>query len=88
MAALRKAAFLDRDGTLNRPPQPGRYITRPDGLHLLEGVPDAVDHLRRSGYACVVVSNQRGVALGGLTARHLAAIGSRLREMLKLDGTY
>ena len=88
MAALRKAAFLDRDGTLNRPPPPGRYITDPDDLHLLDGVPAAVSELRRHGYACVVVSNQRGVALGDLTPGGLAAIDARLRELVELDGSY
>jgi histidinol-phosphate phosphatase family protein len=88
MAALRKAAFLDRDGTLNRPPVAGQYITDPDDLHLLDGVVDAVEALREEGYACVVVSNQRGVALGHLTEGDLAAIDSRLRELVELDGTY
>lgn len=88
MAALRKAAFLDRDGTLNRPPPPGRYITHPDDLHLLDGVSAAVAELRRTGYVCVVVSNQRGVALGDLTHHDLAAIDARLRALVDLDGTY
>jgi histidinol-phosphate phosphatase family protein len=88
MGALRRAAFLDRDGTLNRPPPPGRYITNPDDLHLLHGVPAAVAELRRNGYACVVVSNQRGVALGDFTHDDLAAIDVRLRKLVELDGTY
>jgi histidinol-phosphate phosphatase family protein len=88
MAALRRAAFLDRDGTLNRPPAPGRYITTPSDLQLLDGVTDAVQQLRRSGYACVVVSNQRGVALGDMSENDLAAIDSRLRELVDLDGSY
>ena len=88
MAALRRAAFLDRDGTLNRPPTAGRYITQPNDLHLLHGVTHAVKQLRRSGYACVVVSNQRGVALGHLTQHDLAAIDARLRELVELDATY
>jgi D-glycero-D-manno-heptose 1,7-bisphosphate phosphatase len=88
MGALKRAAFLDRDGTLNRPPPLGRYITNPDDLHLLHGVPAAVTELRRHGYACVVVSNQRGVALGDLTHDDLAAIDVRLRELVELDGTY
>jgi histidinol-phosphate phosphatase family protein len=88
MAALRRAAFLDRDGTLNRPPEPGRYITRTTDLQLLDGVTEAVAHLRRNGYACVVVSNQRGVALGAMTHSDLASIDSRLRDLVELDGTY
>jgi D-glycero-D-manno-heptose 1,7-bisphosphate phosphatase len=88
MAALRRAAFLDRDGTLNRPPAPGRYVTAPDELELLDGVADAVEQLRRSGYATVVVSNQRGVALGELSEDDLASIDARLRDLVELDGAY
>jgi D-glycero-D-manno-heptose 1,7-bisphosphate phosphatase len=88
MAALTRAAFLDRDGTLNRPPAPGRYITKPHDLRLLDGVTEAVDHLHTEGYACVVVSNQRGVALGHLTEEDLASIDARLRNLVELDGTY
>jgi D-glycero-D-manno-heptose 1,7-bisphosphate phosphatase len=88
MAGLRKAAFLDRDGTLNQPPAAGQYITDPDDLCLLDGVVDAVDELRQEGYACVVVSNQRGVALGHLSESDLAAIDSRLRKLVALDGAY
>ena len=88
MAALRPAAFLDRDGTLNWPAQPGRYICDPADLHLFAGAADAVKRLRQHGYACVVVSNQRGVSLGHLTEDRLKEVDSRLRELVPLDGSY
>lgn len=88
MAALRPAVFLDRDGTLNRPAAPGEYVEDADQLELLAGADDAVSLLREAGYVCIVVSNQRGVALAKMTAGQLAAVDARLRELVDIDGSY
>lgn len=89
MAALRPAVFLDRDGTLNRPAAPGEYVRTPDELELIPGAAHAVGLLRRAGYLCVVVSNQRGVALGLMTEDDLAAVDARLHELGGgLDASY
>lgn len=88
MAALKPAAFLDRDGTLNWPAQPGRYICDPADLRLFTGAADAVEHLRHHGYVCVVVSNQRGVSLGHMSESRLREVDVRLRELVALDGSY
>ncbi|HET8673171.1 MAG TPA: HAD family hydrolase [Thermoleophilaceae bacterium] len=89
MAVLRPAVFLDRDGTLNRPALPGDYVRTPDELELLAGAAHAVGMLQRAGYACVVVSNQRGVALGLMTEQDLDAVDARLRELTGgLDASY
>jgi D-glycero-D-manno-heptose 1,7-bisphosphate phosphatase len=89
VAALRPAVFLDRDGTLNRPAAAGDYIRSAGQLELLAGAPHAVGMLRRAGYACVVVSNQRGVALGLMTDQDLDAVDARLHELAGgLDASY
>jgi D-glycero-D-manno-heptose 1,7-bisphosphate phosphatase len=88
VAALRPAVFLDRDGTLNRPAAPGEYVEDADQLELLAGAADAVSLLREAGYLCVVVSNQRGVALAKMTQRQLTAVDARLRELVDIDGAY
>ena len=55
----RPAVFLDRDGVLiDHVP----YLSDPAAVRLLPGAAQAVLRLRRAGYACVVVSNQSGVA--------------------------
>lgn len=59
-----RAAFLDRDGVINVRPPEHDYVRDPDGLVLLPGVADAVRRLREGGLTPIVVSNQRGVALG------------------------
>ncbi len=74
-----KAVFLDRDDTLIEDPG---YISHPDQVKLLEGVPEALSELRRMGYKLIVVSNQSAVARGIITEKVLAQIHERLEELL------
>jgi D-glycero-D-manno-heptose 1,7-bisphosphate phosphatase len=83
---MRRAVFLDRDGTLNRAARPGEYIRAAYEVELLGGAATAVAHLARAGYLCVVVSNQRGVALGDMTKEDLHAVDARLRDLVATGG--
>lgn len=75
-----RAVFLDRDGVLNRRPPPHRYVTSVDDIVVLPGVGQAVDLLREAGFLPIVVSNQRGVALGAVSERTLLEIERRLLD--------
>jgi D-glycero-D-manno-heptose 1,7-bisphosphate phosphatase len=57
----RRAAFIDKDGTLIRNVP---YNVDPARVALLPGVIEGLCLLQAAGYALVVVSNQPGVALG------------------------
>lgn len=81
----RPAAFVDRDGVLNRRPGAG-YVLRAEDLHVLPHAAEGLRALRALGYAIVVVSNQRGVALGQLTHDELARINARLLDELSRGG--
>jgi len=86
------AAFLDRDGTLNRN-RHGDYITRPGQLKLYACVPRALKLLAQKGYRLIVVTNQSGIARGYMTPAVSKAINLKLvrdlrREGVKLDGIY
>jgi D-glycero-D-manno-heptose 1,7-bisphosphate phosphatase len=83
---MRRAVFLDRDGTLNRAAQPGEYVQAAYEVELLDGAAAAVALLARAGYLCVVVSNQRGVALGQMTNEDLHAVDVRLRDLVAAGG--
>jgi D-glycero-D-manno-heptose 1,7-bisphosphate phosphatase len=76
----RRAAFLDRDGVLNRRPAKHEYVTSVDARDLLPGIADAVASLRCAGYLPIVVSNQRGVARGTVSEQVLAGIERLLAE--------
>lgn len=57
----RKAAFLDRDGVINRD---SGYVHRPEDFEFLPGVVEALIALRRAGFLLVVVTNQSGIGRG------------------------
>ena len=56
----RAAVFFDRDNTLIAN---DGYLGDPDGVVLVDGAATAVARARSLGFAVVVFSNQRGVAL-------------------------
>ncbi len=77
------AAFLDRDGTINEKAAAGEYVTDPGGLRVLPGAAGAVRRLNDAGVAVIVVTNQRGIALGRMSESDLEAVHAELR--LQLD---
>jgi D-glycero-D-manno-heptose 1,7-bisphosphate phosphatase len=56
--------FLDRDGVINCKPPEGKYVGRWDDFHPHRGAEEAIAALNASGRRVIVVTNQRGVALG------------------------
>jgi len=83
-----RTIFLDRDGVLNRKPPEGQYVTRWSDFHLLPGVPQAIARLKQAGLRVVVVSNQRGIALGLYTASDVDAIHTSLQRELAAHGAH
>ena len=81
-AAVRRAVFLDRDGTviLN-----DGDLGDPDLVELLPGAAEAMRRLRESGYALVVVTNQGGVARGRYDETAVHATHARLEEILRRE---
>jgi D-glycero-D-manno-heptose 1,7-bisphosphate phosphatase len=78
--------FLDRDGTINVKAPPGDYITAPGQVELLPGAAEAIRELNRAHIPVIVVTNQRGIALGRMTEADLAAVHARLAELLAAYG--
>ncbi|MHC5010242.1 MAG: D-glycero-alpha-D-manno-heptose-1,7-bisphosphate 7-phosphatase [Planctomycetota bacterium] len=80
---LRRAVFLDRDGTLIHDPG---YLDDPDGVALLDGVADALAAVRRAGFVLVVVTNQSGIARGRYTVERYEEVAARLDDILRRAG--
>ena len=58
---MKKAVFLDRDGTLNID---HGYVYKIDDFQFIEGSIDALKSLKEMGYLLVLVTNQSGIARG------------------------
>lgn len=74
--------FLDRDGVINRKLPEGEYVSSWKQFHLLPGAEAAIAALNRSGRRVIVVTNQRGVALGLYTEADIEATHFALRQHL------
>ena len=88
-----RTVFLDRDGVLNEKMPEGRYVTSWNDFHLLPGVAGAIQKLNQAGVRVLVVSNQRGIALGLYTIETVRGIHDALQNLLKsqearIDGFY
>jgi D-glycero-D-manno-heptose 1,7-bisphosphate phosphatase len=81
-----RCVFLDRDGVLNRKAAEGSYIGRWSDFHILPGVEAAIAALNRGGRRVIVVSNQRGVALGLYTPADVEELHAHLQQHLAAHG--
>jgi D-glycero-D-manno-heptose 1,7-bisphosphate phosphatase len=83
-----QTTFLDRDGVLNRKLPEGRYVTSIAEFHILPGVPEAITRLNRAGLRVIVVSNQRGIALGLYTTEDVHSIHAAFQSVLQAHGAH
>lgn len=80
----RRAAFLDRDGTLI---EDRHYLADPDGVQLVPGVIAAIRQLRDDGVLIVVITNQSGIARGLVTEAQYEATRDRLADLMRVAGS-
>lgn len=80
---MRKAVFLDRDGTLN--PDPG-YISNPDDYELFPGVALALAQLKKAGYLLILVTNQSGISRGLISCEQLETVHEKMQNLLAAAG--
>lgn len=83
---MTRAAFLDRDGIINRKAPDGQYVTRWEDFHFLPGVTEAIAQLNLAGFSVIVVTNQRCVAKGLLTEVDLECLHRRMTDHLASVG--
>lgn len=81
-----RTVFLDRDGVINRKLPEGEYVSSLDRFTLLPGVPQAIARLNLAGLRVLVVTNQRGVALGKYSLSTIGSLHAHLAQLLSTHG--
>jgi D-glycero-D-manno-heptose 1,7-bisphosphate phosphatase len=80
------AVFLDRDGVINRKAADGEYVRSWRAFEFLPGALEGLRLLARSRLRVIVVTNQRGIALGRIDPETLADIHERMRTTVATAG--
>jgi D-glycero-D-manno-heptose 1,7-bisphosphate phosphatase len=89
-APLKRAVFLDRDGTVNAERE---YLHRPEDFEFIPGAPQAIRLLNDAGFCVIVVTNQSGIARGfydeaALERLHRYMDGELARFGARVDAYY
>ncbi len=82
---MRKAIFLDRDGTLNNN-QDHYYIWKPEDFQLNPGVVETLLELKQRGYMLIVITNQGGVAKEEYSMDEVEQLHDHLCLILEKEG--
>jgi hypothetical protein len=79
---MRRCVFLDRDGVINFKPAQGEYIRTWREFRLISSVVDWIRLFNALDLLVIVVTNQRGVALGYVDPGELARIHDNMNQVL------
>jgi D-glycero-D-manno-heptose 1,7-bisphosphate phosphatase len=79
---MRRCIFLDRDGVINFKPAQGQYIHTWAEFRLIPSIVDWIRLFNALDLLVIVVTNQRGVALGQIDPGELARINDNMKQEL------
>lgn len=79
----RRAALLDRDGTII---VDAHYLADPDRVALLPGAAEAIRLLGAAGVPAIACSNQSGIARGLVSLEQYHAVRLRIDALLEAEG--
>jgi D-glycero-D-manno-heptose 1,7-bisphosphate phosphatase len=78
---MKRAVFLDRDGTLIEDKD---YLHRPEDVIIFPGAGDGLKRLQDAGFVLIIVTNQSGIGRGYFTAEDCGRVHEYLaREFAK-----
>lgn len=76
---MRRAAFFDRDGTINIDKG---YVYKIEDFDFVEGMPEIIRKHNEAGEPVIVVTNQSGIARGYYTENQMACLHKEINRML------
>jgi D,D-heptose 1,7-bisphosphate phosphatase len=79
---MRKAAFFDRDGTIN---VNFGHVYKPEDLVFVQGTPEIIADYNRQGVPVIVVTNQAGIAKGLYTEEDMHRFHAYMNERLEKE---
>ena len=79
----RRAAFLDRDGTII---EDVAFLREPSRVRLLPGAGEAIRRLNEHAFLAIVVTNQSGIARGLVSRNDYRMTEHRVDELLQSEG--
>lgn len=85
LAPVQKAAFFDRDGTIN---VDVHYLHRAEDLQFIDGMPQFIKKWNDWGYKVIVVTNQAGIARGYYTEQDMRALHRAMNAQLAACGAH
>ena len=80
---LKRAAFLDRDGTII---ELVHHLNDPADVRLIDGAGAAIARLRAGGWQPVIITNQSVIGRGKLTIEGLAEVHTEMNRQLSAFG--
>ncbi len=82
MSGIKKAVFLDRDGTII---QDSGYIGNPDAVEFFDDTFETLKHLQND-YELFVVTNQSGIGKGLVTGKEVHTVNKYIDSVLRDNG--
>ena len=83
---MRRCLFLDRDGVINAAPPAGEYVRCWEDFRLLPETVSWIRLFKAAGFLAIVITNQRGIALGKHSEADLLALHDKMRAELAAQG--
>jgi D-glycero-D-manno-heptose 1,7-bisphosphate phosphatase len=80
---MKRAVFIDRDGTLS---EEVGYINHASRFHLFPYAASAVKHLNENDWLAIVITNQAGVARGYFSEEVIQTVHEQMTKDLESDG--
>jgi len=80
---MKKAIFLDRDGTIN---YDVGYLSKITDIRIFDGVTESLKTFKESGYLNIIITNQSGIARGYFSEADLQYIHDEFSRLLTIDG--